>query len=87
MAYIDIDIEDHLDEVDTIYLINELKRRKVSQEETKEINKWKIDDDKEEAMRLLKVNSLREVVKFEAFIKVFRDIPESDLDEFLRKYS
>ena len=86
MAYIDIDIEDHLDEVDTIYLINELKRRKVSQEEAKEINKRKIDDDKEEAMRLLKVNSLREVVKFEAFIKVFRDVPEAELDNFLSKY-
>lgn len=87
MAYIDIDIEDHLDEVDTIYLINELKRRKASKEEMKEINRWKIDDEKQEAMQLLKVNSLREVVKFEAFIKVFRDIPETDLDEFLSKYS
>ena len=86
MAYVDIDIEDHLDEVDTRVLISELKSRKLSEAETKEIDKWANDDDMKEVMELLKITSLSDIMKFEAFINCFRDIPEAELDEFLNKY-
>lgn len=86
MAYVNIDIEKHLDEVNTRVLINELKERNLTKADRKEIDKWKIQDDMQEAMDLLKIRSLRDVVKFEAFISCFRDIPEAELDEFLSKY-
>lgn len=35
---------------------------------------------------VIKLNSIKDQIKFEALKQKFYDIPESDLDEFLSKY-
>ena len=73
MAYIevDIDIEDHLDEVDTDDLVRELKSR---------------GEDGKIISSIMGASSLRDISKIEAFIDKFKDIPESELDDFLNRY-
>lgn len=90
MAYIDIDIEDHLDEVSSIDLINELKSRKDhrSKEFLKELNEeLKIDAETTNRIyEFLQLKSVRDKLKFEAFMNKFHNVPESELDNFLSKY-
>ena len=86
MAYINIDIEDHIDEIDTDFLIRELKNRKLRKEDRKAVNSWALDDERKDALITLGVTSVRDVSKMEAFLEKYKDVPESDLDEFLNRY-
>lgn len=86
MAYIDIDIEDHLGEVDTSDLIRELEDRTIFPKDRKRlITALKLTDSE-----FVEINSaptsLRDVIKIEAFYAKYKDVPEADLDEFLNKY-
>lgn len=80
MAYVsvdvDIDIEDYIDEISTEDLIEELKSRKADPSIYKSIDVYKI----------FGAESLQDVIKVEAFLKKYKDVPESDLDSFLDKY-
>lgn len=80
MAYIsvdvDIDITDHLDEISTDELVEELKKRKAEKAVYNGIHTYK----------LFGAESLQDIMKVEAFINKYKDIPESELDAFLDQY-
>lgn len=87
MASIDFDPEDYLDEVSTRYLEAELERR--SDKNTKqpkkyngELKEWEMKEITEQ----LRITNLSDVLKFEHFMKKFRNIPESEIDNFLNRY-
>lgn len=81
MARIDIDIEDHLDEVSTSNLIKELQARK----DRKKVGR-NLDGDEFNIYAELKIDNLSDVMKFEHFMKKFRNIPEQTIDDFLNQY-
>ena len=72
MAYIEvdvhIDIDEHLHEVSTDVLQEELKGRGVQVEE-----------------KVIQLN-LIDQIKFEEFMKVFKDVPQNEFDSFINKY-
>ncbi|HLS37652.1 MAG TPA: hypothetical protein VK023_05215, partial [Sphingobacterium bovisgrunnientis] len=71
MAYInvdvDIDIEDYIDEISAEDLIAELQSRKQEASVYKSIDVYKI----------FGAESLQDVIKVEAFLKKYKDVPES----------
>lgn len=78
MGYItiDVDIEDHLGDVSTQDLVEELKSR----------DEYGTATGKSQVYSILGAESLQDVIKVEAFLLKYKDIPESELDEFLSKY-
>lgn len=81
MASIDIDIEDYLDEVDTKYLIEELKSRK----EYKEGGAGLEDIVQDDVVKIL-TDNLADEMKLEEFLSKFKSIPQAELTEFLNNY-
>lgn len=75
MARIEVDIEDHLDEVKTIDLIDELVDRK---DLCKLITK-------ENLIKYL-TDNLADEMKLEEFLEVFKNIPQAELTTFLKNY-
>jgi len=89
MAYIniDVDMDDVLREADEDDLVYEIKRR--NPKKIRELVKGLFDMedfDMTIVFKIAGVESLSDRIKFEAFIEKYRDIPEADLDEFLKKY-
>lgn len=68
----EVDVYDVLSEVETKYLVEELKER--------------VEYTDTSGSGIIKLNSIQDQIKFEALKEKFYDIPESELDEFLRKY-
>ena len=71
-----IDIEDYIEEISTEDLVKELQSRTSDPAIYKSIDVY----------RIFGAESLQDVIKVEAFLKKFKDVPESDLDNFLNKY-
>lgn len=69
---VDVDIEDHLDEVDTEDLISELISRK---EPVNSFNLAKVLTD-----------NLADEMKLEEFLEKFKNIPQAELTTFLNNY-
>lgn len=69
---VDIDIEDHLDEVDTEDLISELISRK---EPIRSLELGKVITD-----------NLADEMKLEEFLEKFKNIPQAELTTFLNNY-
>ena len=80
MASIYFDIADYLDEASTFELEKELNKRLAKK-------KCETDTDMDVVISELKIDGLSDVLKFEHFMRKFRNIPESELDDFLNKYS
>lgn len=68
----EVNVYDVLSEIDTKYLVEELKERGEYTDTS--------------GSGIIKLNSIQDQIKFEALKEKFYDIPESDLDEFLSKY-
>lgn len=68
----EVHVYDVLSEIDTKYLVEELKERGEYTDTS--------------GSGIIKLNSIQDQIKFEALKEKFYDIPESDLDEFLSKY-
>lgn len=69
---LDIDIKDHLHEVNAKHLIKELLSRD--------------EDGLKLALQLLNIDSFKHATMLEDFLYVFKNIPENELREFLEKY-
>jgi len=81
---VDVDIEDYLDEVQTIDLEKELESRR--NRSIKKMTRHEKDDFNFNVYCELKIDNLSDVMKFEHFMKKFRNIPESVIDSFLNNY-
>ena len=80
MASIDFDIADYLHEASIFELEKELNKRLASKK------KCETGTYMDVVISELKIDALSDVLKFEHFMMKFRNIPESELDEFLNKY-
>lgn len=77
-ASVDIDVDDIIGDIDTQDLIDELKSRKE--------NVSDLIEHKKMLYKLCKVDSVQDAIKIDAIIKCYKDIPESDLDQFLSRF-
>ena len=68
---VEIDVIDIIDQIDTNDLVEELKHREYPMGDLQD---------------LTKAESIQDIIKLEAVLAKYKDIPESELDEFLNKY-
>lgn len=69
---VEIDIEEYLHEANTDVLIEELQER--------------LSHGNTVLLKALGAESLQDVCKLESLLSKYKDIPESDIDEFIAKY-